>query len=165
MKNCHILKVRTRDVGNGPGIRVSVWVSGCSHRCKGCHNRDTWKWKQGKVLTQELIEKILKACEPEHIQGLTLTGGDPLFLKNREGIRELCKAFYKKFNGTKDIWLWTGYKIEDLDDCPWLFLYVDTVVDGKYVEALKDVSLPYAGSKNQRVLNIHDYYLMSFLNV
>ena len=153
MKNCHILKVRTRDVGNGPGIRVSVWVSGCSHRCKGCHNQNTWKWKQGKVLTQELIEKILKSCEPEHIRGLTLTGGDPLFPKNREGITELCKQFKEMFGNTKSIWLWTGYNYEDIKELN-IIKYLDTIVDGKYKEEYKDVSLPYSGSSNQRIINL-----------
>lgn len=153
MNNCHILKVRTRDVGNGPGIRVSVWVSGCSHRCKGCHNQNTWKWKQGKVLTQELIEKILKSCGPEHIRGLTLTGGDPLFPKNREGITELCKQFKEMFGNTKSIWLWTGYNYEDIKDLN-IIKYLDTIVDGKYMEEYKDVSLPYSGSSNQRIINL-----------
>lgn len=153
MNNCHILKVNTRDIGNGPGIRVSVWVAGCSHQCDGCHNPNTWKWKQGKELTQELIEKILKACEPEHIQGLTLTGGDPLFKKNRDGVKELCHQFRNKFKDTKDIWMWTGYTWNEIKDIYWLY-YIDVLVDGRYDKNLKDISLVYAGSRNQRIINI-----------
>ena len=116
MLNCHILKVKTRDIGNGPGIRVSVWVAGCSHQCKGCHNPETWKWNQGTPLTQNAIDLILQNCSPKHIRGLTLTGGDPLFPKNREGVTELCKQFRNKFGNNKSIWLWTGYNYEDIKE-------------------------------------------------
>lgn len=153
MLNCHILKVKTRDIGNGPGIRVSVWVAGCSHQCKGCHNPDTWKWNQGTSLTQNAIDLILQNCKPKHIRGLTLTGGDPLFPKNREGITELCKQFKEMFGNTKSIWLWTGYNYEDIKDLN-IIKYLDTIVDGKYMEEYKDVSLPYAGSSNQRIINL-----------
>lgn len=150
---CNVLKVRTRDIGNGPGIRVSVWVAGCSHHCDGCHNPETWKWKQGTPLTEELIQKILKACEAEYIAGLTLTGGDPMFLKNREGMTSLCKAFREKFKDTKSIWMWTGYLYEEIKDLD-IFNYLNVIIDGKYEKSLKDVSLPYSGSKNQRVIKI-----------
>lgn len=153
MLNCHILKVKTRDIGNGPGIRVSVWVAGCSHQCKGCHNPETWKWNQGTPLTQNAIDLILQNCSPKHIRGLTLTGGDPLFPRNREGITELCKQFKNKFGNNKSIWLWTGYNYEDIKELD-ILKYLDTIVDGKYMEEYKDVSLPYAGSTNQRVINI-----------
>ena len=100
MLNCHILKVKTRDIGNGPGIRVSVWVAGCSHQCDGCHNPETWKWNQGTQLTQNVIDLIIQNCRANHIRGLTLTGGDPLFPKNRKG----CEA------------------VSDYGNCPFDFL-------------------------------------------
>lgn len=155
MNNCHILKVRTRDIGNGPGIRVSVWVAGCSHGCDGCHNPETWKWKQGKELTQELINSIIKTCDQSHIEGLTLTGGDPLFVHNRTGVYLLCKAFRDYFGNNKTIWLWTGYNLEDIRSLPVIDL-LDVIVDGKYIKELKDVSLPYSGSTNQRVIKLKE---------
>ena len=154
LEDCHIIKVSLHDVANGPGIRTTVWVSGCSHQCDGCHNPETWKWKQGTKLTQELIEKILKACEEDVIAGLTLTGGDPLFIKNRAGITQLCKAFKTRYPD-KTIWLWTGYLYEEIEDLE-VLQYLDVIVDGKYVECMKDVSLPYAGSRNQRVINLRN---------
>lgn len=153
MLNCHILKVKTRDIGNGPGIRVSVWVAGCSHQCKGCHNPETWKWNQGTQLTQNVIDLIIQNCRANHIRGLTLTGGDPLFPKNREGITELCKQFRKVYGDTKSIWLWTGYLFEDIQELD-ILKYLDCVIDGKYMEEYKNVSAKYAGSSNQRVIHI-----------
>lgn len=153
VSDCHILKVDTFDIGNGPGIRTTVWVAGCSHHCKGCHNPQTWKWTQGYPLTEELVQKILKACEDDKINGLSLSGGDPLFIKNREGICHLCKAFKDRFGSMKTIWLWTGYlyeEIKDLEVCQ----YLDCIIDGKFIQELKDPSLPYAGSKNQRIFKL-----------
>lgn len=154
IEDCHILKVKTRDIANGPGIRVSVWVAGCSHNCKGCHNPETHKWNQGKSLTQELINEILDACDKPWIQGLTLTGGDPLFPKNRDGIYQIVSQFRERFGTDKSIWLWTGYQYEEIRTLSILW-FINVLVDGKYIEELKDVSLPYAGSKNQRVICIN----------
>ena len=151
ISDCHVLNVRTRDIANGEGIRVSVWFAGCSHQCKGCHNPSTWKWKQGTPLTDALIDKILKACSQDHIAGLTLTGGDPLFIKNVEGVYALCKAFRAKFQNSKSIWLWTGYKYEDIK-YPELLNLLDVVIDGKFEESLKDPRLLYRGSSNQKVI-------------
>lgn len=153
MNNCHVLQVKLNDVANGPGIRTSVWVAGCSHHCDGCQNPETWKWHQGVSLSDALIQKIISSCEPEYIAGLTLTGGDPLFIKNREGMTELCKRFRAKFGNIKSIWLWTGYTYNEIQNLE-ILSYLDVIVDGKYDKNLKDVSLTYAGSKNQRVINI-----------
>lgn len=155
ISDCHILKVESFDIGNGPGIRVTVWVAGCNHHCDGCHNPQTWKWvNNGKPLTQALIEKILNICDKEYIQGLTLSGGDPLFIKNRDGVLELCKQFKLRFGSAKSIWLWTGYKYEEVKDLP-VMEYIDTLIDGKFIKELKDPSLIYAGSKNQKIIHIH----------
>lgn len=151
--DCHVITVKTTDIANGPGIRVSVWVAGCSHQCKGCHNPQTWKWTQGKELSQARIQKILDACDKPQIQGLTLTGGDPLFIKNREGVTELCRAFRERFGHTKDIWMWSGYLYKEVEGLE-VFNFVDVLVEGKFMEELKDISLPYAGSSNQKVIQI-----------
>lgn len=155
VSDCHILQVKKNDIANGPGIRVSVWVAGCSHRCEGCHNPETWKWTQGKSLTSERIEKILFLCDKPYIHGLTLTGGDPLFIKNRDGMTELCKKFREKFKNTKTIWLWTGYLFKDVRELE-IFSYIDTVVEGKFIKELKDISLVYCGSSNQKVINLNN---------
>ena len=154
IKDCHVIKVSLHDIANGPGIRTTVWVAGCSHQCVGCHNPKTWKWKQGTPLTQTVIEKILKACKESYIAGLTLTGGDPLFIKNRAGVTELCKAFKAQYPN-KSIWLWTGYLFEEVQDLE-VMQYVDVVVDGKYIETQKDIVNPYRGSSNQRIIYLKD---------
>ena len=153
MNNCHVIQVKLNDVGNGPGIRTSVWVAGCSHGCEGCHNPETWKWKQGTPLSPLLIQKIIDSCRPSHIEGLTLTGGDPLFIHNRKGITELCKKFREEFGDKKTIWLWTGFEYEEVKSLE-VIKYLDVLIDGKYVKELKDVSLTYARSKNQRMIQI-----------
>ena len=164
--DCHIIKVDTNEIGNGNGIRTVVWVAGCSHgvkrledrkpgQCYGCHNPETWKWNQGHQLTQKLIDIILDSVDHPHIDGMTLSGGDPLFVKNREGITELCKQFRARFANSKTIWLWTGYLYEQVNDLE-VMKYVDVVVDGPFICENKDVTLPYCGSENQRVIRIVD---------
>lgn len=153
--DCNVIKINLQDVANGPGIRVSVWVSGCTHNCPGCHNPDTWKWKQGHQLTEKLIFDIIKQCDKPRVSGLTLSGGDPLFVKNIDGLTDLCRHFKVYFGNQKDIWLWTGSSWEDIKDLE-LFSknLVDVVVDGEYKQDLKDVSLVYSGSTNQRVIDV-----------
>lgn len=155
MNNCHILQVKLNDVGNGPGIRTSVWVAGCSHHCEGCHNPETWKWTQGVSLNPSLIQKIVESCKPSYIDGLSLTGGDPLFPKNRTGILELCKAFRNTYGSSKSIWLWTGYLYSEVKDLE-VIKYLDVLIDGKYYKIQKDVSLPYCGSRNQKVIYLKE---------
>lgn len=151
----NILKVFTDDIANGPGIRVSVWFAGCSHQCKGCHNPETWKYNQGKDLTFTLIRKIVELCDKPYIRGLTLTGGDPLFIKNREGVSYLCDDFKLKFGNTKDIWCWTGYTWEEIkEDYLIKYNFFDVLVDGRFDLRKKAVNLPYSGSSNQRVIDV-----------
>ena len=152
ISDCHVLKISKYDIANGPGVRVTVWVSGCSHHCEGCHNPETWKWNQGKPLDKYLIEDIVEACNKPYIAGLTISGGDPLFPKNREGVFALCSRFKEKYGKSKTIWIWTGYTLQEVED-DLILDYIDTLVDGKYIEALKDVSRPYTGSSNQRVIH------------
>lgn len=155
ISDCHIIRVDKFDIGNGNGIGVLVWTAGCTHQCEGCHNPETWKWHQGVELTQQRIDKILDACDNPVIERLTITGGDPLFVKNREGVAELAKQFKARFGNSKSLWLWTGYLFDDVKDLE-VIKYLDVIVDGKYVQELKDVTLPYCGSSNQRVLRLVD---------
>ena len=106
-------------------------------------------------LNQQRIDKILDACDDPQIERLTISGGDPLFVKNREGVAELAKQFKGRFGNIKSLWLWTGYLFEQVKDLE-VIKYLDVIVDGKYEESLKNVSLPYCGSSNQRVLRLID---------
>lgn len=147
-------QIRNLDIANGPGCRVSVFVSGCEHRCKNCFNPETWNFNHGKEFAEDTLESILKLAKPNHISGLSILGGEPLHPKNREEVLKLARKF-KEVYPNKTVWLWTGYLIEevfeDLVDSG-----IDIVVDGKFVEELKDLRLKYRGSSNQRVINLKE---------
>ncbi|WP_157669458.1 anaerobic ribonucleoside-triphosphate reductase activating protein [Chitinibacter sp. GC72] len=137
----------THDLVNGPGIRVTLFVTGCSHACPGCYNPSTWDRKSGLPFTSQVQQELLDACE-EH-DGLSLSGGDPLHTANREAILELCQAFKTRYPD-KNIWLWTGYLYEEVRKLA-VFEYVDVVIDGKY-EKENPSTLPWRGSGNQRMV-------------
>lgn len=146
--------IKKMDVANGPGIRVSIFVSGCTHHCKGCFNPETWDFDAGNLFTEETIKEILDACEPSYISGLTLLGGDPFEPQNQEGLLPLLKAFKEKFPD-KTIWAFTGYLFEDIIDTSKEFLsYIDVLIDGPFVESLKDLRLKFKGSSNQRTIDV-----------
>lgn len=140
------------DILDGDGVRVTLFISGCSHRCKGCHNKESWNAFNGKEFTLDTVQKILKALDRDYIDGLTLSGGDPLFMQNRLEITKLCKAVKEAFPN-KTIWLYTGYKYEEVETLE-VFEYVDVLVDGKFKLDLRDVSLAFRGSSNQRVIDV-----------
>ena len=148
----NIFKVDKYDVNNGPGVRTSIWTSGCKHHCKGCWAADTWNPNIGKPLEEwlEIIEEYLK--DPK-IDGVSILGGDPLYetmeLGDRNDLDHLlnvCKVH------NKNVWLWTGYKYEDIPE--FLRLKCDVIVDGKFVKSLKDTSLKWRGSSNQRIIKV-----------
>ncbi|WP_348945960.1 anaerobic ribonucleoside-triphosphate reductase activating protein [Chitinibacter sp. FCG-7] len=138
----------THDLVNGPGIRVTLFVTGCTHACPGCYNQSTWDRKSGLPFTAQVQQELLAACEGH--DGLSLSGGDPLHTANREAILELCKAFKTRYPD-KNIWVWTGYLYEEVRELP-VFDYVDVVIDGKY-EKENPSTLPWRGSGNQRLIN------------
>lgn len=140
------------DMLNGDGLRVVLWVSGCSHGCIGCHNRITWDPDGGLLFDDAAKEELFYELEKDYISGLTLSGGDPLFPGNRESIASLVKEVKEKYPD-KTIWLYTGYTWEDISTLP-LLQYVDILVDGKFVESLKDAKLHWRGSSNQRVIDV-----------
>lgn len=154
-------RISINDTANGPGIRVVVWFQGCPHHCKGCHNPETWNPKQGKPLNQEVINKVLDALDKPYVRGLTLSGGDPLAVSNVVEANTLVDQFRKRFGDSKDLWIWTGYLFEEftwdeaggLESHPCV-MKADVVVDGKFELNKKDISLVYAGSKNQRVIDM-----------
>lgn len=146
-------KIRKMDISNGPGVRVSVFMQGCTFHCPNCFNPETHDFNGGKEFTNEVIEKILDLCTPDYIAGLSILGGEPLHPRNRAGTAKLAKAFKKRFP-QKNIWVWTGYLFDrDLKDAEALS-YIDVLVDGQFVEALHDFRLEWRGSSNQRVIDV-----------
>jgi anaerobic ribonucleoside-triphosphate reductase activating protein len=137
---------------NGDGLRVVLWVSGCENKCKGCQNPQTWPLDSGKEFKiEDEMDLYIELGKP-HISGITFSGGDPLHPDNRETIGKLIMSI-KSWFPSKTIWLYTGYRFEDIMCLPFIWL-CDVIVDGKFIEELKDVNYPWAGSTNQRVIRI-----------
>lgn len=144
--------ITKEDMLNGDGLRVVLWVAGCNHQCKGCHNPITWDENGGLPFDKEAEDELFEALDKPHIDGITFSGGDPLFPANRSEVLRLVKKTREKFP-QKTIWLYTGYKWDDVRDLDGIEL-VDVLVDGEFVEELKDNNLHWVGSANQRVLNV-----------
>lgn len=144
--------ITKEDMLNGDGLRVVLWVAGCNHQCKGCHNPITWDENGGLPFDKEAEDELFEALDKPHIDGITFSGGDPLFPANRSEVLRLVKKTREKFP-QKTIWLYTGYKWDDVKDLGGIEL-VDVLVDGEFVEELKDNNLHWVGSANQRVLNV-----------
>lgn len=140
------------DMLNGSGLRVVLWVAGCLHHCRGCHNPITWDLNGGLEFDEDAKEELFGALAKDYISGITFSGGDPLHPNNREGITALAKEVREKFPD-KTIWLYTGYTFEEVRELE-ILQYIDVLVDGKFVEGLKDNTLPWRGSSNQRVISV-----------
>lgn len=141
---------------NGDGLRVVLWVSGCDHRCPGCQNPVTWDPADGLIFGTAEKEEIFRELEKPYIAGITFSGGDPLHPNNRGVVYGLMRQIKEKFPD-KTIWLYTGYSwdfIEGNKYLPTVMKYVDVLVDGRYMEELRDVNYPWAGSTNQRVIDV-----------
>lgn len=146
-------KVRKMDISNGPGVRVSVFMQGCTFNCKNCFNPETHDFKGGKEFTCEVIDKIVDLCGKDYIVGLSILGGEPMHPKNIEGTTKLARAFKKKYPN-KTIWSWTGFLFDrDLKDKE-VLKYIDVLVDGQYKDELHDFRLKWCGSSNQRVIDV-----------
>lgn len=145
-------KIRKMDISNGPGIRVSIFMQGCSFHCKDCFNSETWDFKAGKEFNDEIINKVLDLASLSHIVGLSILGGEPMHPNNREGTIKLAKAFKKRYPN-KDIWAWSGYLFDELKDIEGLS-YIDTLVDGRFVLEKANPTLKFRGSSNQRVIDV-----------
>ena len=145
-------KIEKTSIANGAGIRVVLWVSGCSLYCKGCHNPETWCIDSGKLFDESAKQELFEALDKPYIQGITFSGGHPLENENISEVYSLCKEI-KNFFPTKDIWLYTGYTFEDINSYL-IMKYIDVLVDGKYIEEQRDITLPFRGSKNQRVIDV-----------
>lgn len=146
--------IKPYDIANGPGVRISVFVSGCRNRCRGCFNPETWNFDYGHEFTAETWFKLEKMMNDSNVAGLSILGGDPFEPENRRTVEEICRLTKLKWP-EKDIWVWTGYDfIEDgLIDLP-VMNYIDVLVDGRFEEDLKDLRLKWRGSSNQRVIDV-----------
>ena len=140
------------DISNGPGVRVSIFMQGCIFHCEGCFNPETWDFKCGNEFTDDTINEVLALCEPSHIKGLSILGGEPMHPKNIEATTKLAKEFKKKYPD-KTIWSWTGFNFEDIKDKE-VFKYIDVLIDGQFKIALRNPNLRWKGSSNQRVIDV-----------
>lgn len=153
--------IKLWDVINGEGVRVSIFVSGCEHKCKGCFNPETWDCNYGSEWTPEIEDKILDYIDKYSItiRGLSVLGGDPTYPSNVSVLSKFFDKFNKRFPD-KTIWIWSGYRIEEIvkdKDMLDMIKKCDVLVDGRYMEQLKDLNLLFRGSSNQRIIEIKKY--------
>lgn len=157
-------EIKYCDVANGPGVRTSLFVSGCSHHCPGCFNEIAWDFNYGKPFTQDTIDSIIESLKPDYIQGLTLLGGEPFEYSNQKGLLPLVRQV-RKVLPQKDIWCFTGFLFDkDIIESmckKWketneLLSYIDVLVDGRFVEELKNLNLKFKGSENQRTILVNE---------
>ena len=157
-------EIKYCDVANGPGVRTSLFVSGCSHHCPGCFNEIAWDFNYGKPFTQDTIDSIIESLKPDYIQGLTLLGGEPFEYSNQKGLLPLVRQV-REVLPQKDIWCFTGF-LFDKDiivimckrwkETNELLSYIDVLVDGRFVEELKNLNLKFKGSENQRTILVNE---------
>jgi len=156
--------IRTCDIANGDGVRVSLFVSGCTHRCKGCFNEEAWDFAYGKPFTAETEAEILSALEPGFIDGLSLLGGEPMEPENQRVLVPFLRRVRDRFGLSRTIWVYTGCVLETelRSESRWrtevtdeFLSLIDVLVDGPFVEDLKDISLKFRGSSNQRIIDMH----------
>ena len=147
-------KIESCSIAAGKGCAVSLFVSGCEHCCKGCFQPETWNFEYGKEFTDQTVDLILDLAKPSYISHLAIFGGEPLHPKNRSEVLKLIRRF-KEVYPNKTVWLWTGYRLEDVYE-DLVGSGIDVVVDGRFVEDLKDLRLKYRGSSNQRVIDLNE---------
>lgn len=151
------------DIANGPGMRTSLFVSGCTHHCKGCFNEIAWDFNYGKEFTEDVQSTILAETNKPYYEGITILGGEPMEAQNQKDLRPFIEKF-KTAMPDKTVWIYSGYTYEEItdpsnvrchgDDTDAILAMTDVLVDGKFVEELKDISLRFRGSSNQRVIDI-----------
>lgn len=152
------------DVANGPGVRVSLFVSGCNHHCPGCFNQEAWDFNYGTLFTYSTMETIFGYLAPTYIRGLSLLGGEPLEHANQIALLPFLKEAKRRFP-EKDIWCYTGYTLEtdilgkmlpEWEETKELLSYIDILVDGRFIEKEKDITLRFRGSRNQRIIDLKE---------
>lgn len=161
-ENMYYGEIKKCDIANGEGVRVSLFVSGCTHHCPGCFNQDTWDFGYGKEYTDETEREILDALSPEYVNGLSLLGGEPFEPQNQQVLVQLLRKVREQYP-EKNIWCYTGYLYdkellsESRARCEYtdeMLSMIDVLVDGRFVEALKDIRLVFRGSSNQRIIDV-----------
>lgn len=154
--------IKPFDVANGPGVRVSLFVSGCTHRCKGCFNEEAWDFNYGEEFTEKQEKEILEAMKPAYIKGFSLLGGEPFEPRNQAVLAPFLEKIKKEYPD-KDIWCYSGYDFEkdlltgrlcDFSITDRMLSQIDILVDGKFVEELKNLKLRFKGSENQRIIDV-----------
>ena len=146
--------IKYPDIANGEGVRVSLFVSGCTRRCKGCFNQEAQDFNYGQEFTWETLHELERLVNNPNVEGLSILGGDPLEPENRQWVETLC-AYIHHNCPEKTIWLWTGDLWENVKDLP-VMSHVDILVDGPFIENLKDLRLKWRGSSNQRVIDVQE---------
>ncbi len=156
--------IKQYDIANGAGIRVSLFVSGCSHHCKGCFNQETWSFDYGEPFTETQANQIIEYLKPDYVKGLSLLGGEPFEPQNRGEIISLLRRVKKEFP-EKDVWCFTGYLFDkdimenmcrEDEAVKEMISYIDILVDGKFMEAKKNLQLTFRGSSNQRIIKVRE---------
>lgn len=153
MSNMRYNKIRKMDVSNGPGVRVSIFMQGCTFNCKSCFNPETHDFNGGKEFTDDTINRVLELCSKEYIVGLSILGGEPLNPKNIDGSTKLARIFKEKYPD-KTLWIWSGYLFDEYLKNKEILNYVDVLVDGLFKEELSNPTLKWRGSSNQRVIDV-----------
>lgn len=160
----NFIDIKQYDVANGPGVRISIFVSGCDHHCKGCFNETAWDFNSGDHFTKEIQNQIIEYMDNPHISGITFLGGEPMEPINQEGLLPLAKEIKVRYPD-KTIWCFTGYDFnKDIMDKMYhtnpttrkLLSYIDVIVDGKFIDQLKDLNLRFKGSSNQRTIMVQE---------
>ena len=154
-------KINKNDIANGVGVRVTLFVSGCTHHCKGCFNQEAWDFGYGEPFSEDTENELLEALSPSYIKGLTLLGGEPMEPQNQRVLVGFLEKVKQQFPN-KSIWCYSGYTFEELtgksrarcEVTDRMLSYIDVLVDGKFVEELKDISLRFKGSSNQRLIDL-----------
>ncbi len=156
-------EIKKVDIANGTGVRVSLFVSGCTHHCKGCFNPETWNFNFGSPYTEETENEIIDSLKPNYIEGLSLLGGDPFEALNQPELLKLLTRVRKELP-EKNVWCYTGYLFEELTGeikssaftnvTREMLSLIDVLVDGEFIESLKDISLKFKGSSNQRIIDV-----------
>lgn len=157
-------EIKPVDIANGPGVRVSIFVSGCEHHCKGCFNSVAWDFDYGKPFTDEVMDYIIDLLKPDYIKGITFLGGEPMHPNNQYDVAKLIYKIRKVYGDTKSIWLFTGYVLGGniIDACKckccisfeFILNNIDVLVDGPFIEEKKNLSLRFRGSENQRIIDM-----------
>lgn len=145
--------IRSMDIADGPGIRVSIFMQGCEFHCKNCFNSETWDFDKGTEFTSETIDTVLNLCKEKEIKGLSILGGEPMHPKNVEATTRLAKAFKEKYP-EKNVWMWSGFEFDKALKDKEAMKYIDVLVDGRYVDELHNPKLKWKGSSNQRVIDV-----------